>query len=99
MSDADIQNKNAASEDDLGTVHRLVTQGIKMKIGSAIKKAKKSGKVDKLSMTELMQAGTWCRYNKVVGKASINEELGTEVDELEAIRKRQRKHKITAVGE
>lgn len=98
MSD-DIQNKNAASEDDLGTVHRLVTQGIKMKISAAVKKAKRSGNVDKLSMADLMQAGRWCQYNKVVGKASINEELGGEVDELKAIRERQRKHKITAVGE
>lgn len=98
MSD-DIQNKNAASEDDLGTVHRLVTQGIKMKIGAAVKKAKKTGKVDKLSMAELIQAGSWCRYNNVVGKASADEDLGSVVDELEAIRNKQRGNKITAVGE
>lgn len=95
----DIQNKNASSEDDLGTVHRLVTQGIKMKIGAAIKKAKRSGKVDKLSMSDLMQAGRWCQYNKIVGKAAADEELGAVVDELDAIRQRQRKHKITAVGD
>ena len=99
MADSDIQNKNAASEDDLGTVHRLVTQGIKMKIAAQVKKAKKSGKVDKISMRDLLAAGSWCRYNNVVGKSSIDEELGEVFDELDAIRKRQRKHNVTAVGE
>ena len=95
----DIQNKNAASEDDLGTIHRLVTEGIKMRVGASVKKAKKTGKVDKLSMAELLQAGSWCRYNKVIGSASANKALGDEVDELAAIRARQRRNKITAVGE
>jgi hypothetical protein len=96
---SDIQNKNAASEDDLGTVHRLVTQGLKMKIGDQVKKAKKTGKSKDINLNDLAAAARWCSYNKIVGNSESSEELSGIVDELEEIRQRQRSRKITAVGD
>lgn len=99
MSDSDIQNKNAASEDDLGTLHRIVTDSFRMKAGKNLKKAKKKDNPDEIQLNVLIAAGGWCRYNRTVGKSSADEELGAVVDELDAIRKKQRRNKITAVGE
>lgn len=102
MADSDIQNKNAASEDDLGTVHRLVTQGFKMKVGAKIKKAKKSQKqkdIDDINLADLNAAASWCRYNKIVGNAQMDAELEGVVDELDIIRKKQRGNSLAAVGD
>lgn len=98
MSD-DIQNKNAAAEDDIGTVHRMVNDGYKLKIGQQLKKAKKSKDAKHISTPDLNAAAAWCRYNKVVGNSKASEELGGIVDELDAIRKKQRGVSCTAVGE
>jgi hypothetical protein len=98
MSD-DVQNKNSASENDLGTVHRMVNDGYKMKLGKALKSAKKKKNPDEIPLSVLQAAGGWCRYNKVVGKAAVDEELGAVVDELEEMRRKNRGNQCTAVGE
>ena len=95
----DIQNKNAAAEDDIGTVHRMVNNGYKMKLGEQLKKAKKSKSAKHISTPDLNAAAAWCRYNKVVGSNNASEELGGVVDELEAIRMRQRGNSCKAVGD
>jgi hypothetical protein len=98
----EIQNKNSASEDDLGTVHRLVTDGFKLKISNQVTKAKKSKKtkdIMAISLNDLNAAARWCSYNKIVGNAKSTEELSGVVDELEAIRRKHRGKKISAVGE
>ena len=64
MADSDIQNKNAASEDDLGTVHRLVTQGIKMKIAAQVKKAKKETEEEKDKKNDKQKARGKRRQNQ-----------------------------------
>jgi hypothetical protein len=99
MSDDSVQNKNAASEDDVGTVHRLVTDGFKMKIGEQVKKAKKSKKASHISTNDLAAAARWCAYNKVQGRAASDKELEGVVDELDAIRKKYRGSSIKAVGD
>lgn len=94
-----IQNKKSASEDDLGTVHRLVTQGFKQKIGDQVKKAKRSGNAGKINTADLAAAARWCGYNGIVANGKAEEELAGITDELEEIRNRQRGSKLTASGE
>ena len=96
---SEIQNKNSASEDDLGTVHRLVTDGYRHKIGEQVKKAKKKGDASCINTNDLASASRLLAYNQVIGRAQSNEELSGVVDELEAIRKKHRGNKISAVGE
>ncbi len=95
----DIQNKNAAAEDDIGTVHRMVNDGYKMKIGQQIKKAKKSKDAKHISTPDLNAAAAWCRYNKIVGSNNATDELEEQIDELDAIRKKQRGNSCRAVGD
>lgn len=97
----DINNKESASEDDVGRLHRMITKGFTLKCDKQIKKAlKKKGDPDvDINSIDFAAAARWVAYNKVVSASASEERLKGVTDELAEIRDRNRGKKLKAVGD
>ena len=71
----DINNKESASEDDVGRLHRMITKGFTLKCGKQIKKAlkKKDGKVT------LVGFGTFAKVRRKARKG-VNPATGEKIN-------------------
>lgn len=100
MSEA-INNKESASLDDVGRLHRMVTNAFTQKLGAQLKKAKKkNGDADlDINTLDLSAAARWIAYNDVKCASQSEERVSEIKDELEEIRKKNRGKKLKAVGD
>lgn len=90
MASVSKSNKNSATEDDVGLIHKLVTKVITKKLEKWLELIEEGGDVDLVvDMKQLKSAIDWCDKNGIVcadPAEQSNNELG---DKLSEIRKAQ----------
>lgn len=95
MAGAVKSNKNAATEDDVGLIHQLVTKVITKKLQKWMSLIEQGGDVELIvDMKQLKAAIDWCDKNGIIcadPAADTNNALG---DELAAIRRKQQERGV-----
>jgi len=98
---ADLTNENAASEADVGTTHRLITEAINLGLEACVQRAKKQKKKAKkkkklseadfeLNDKALSMGIKWCVHNRMRSRGVEDEQVADNVTELRKIQEEQR---------
>lgn len=98
MASVSKSNKNSATEDDVGLIHKLVTKVITKKLEKWLELIEQGGDVDLVvDMKQLKSAIDWCDKNGIVcadPAADSTNELG---DKLANIRKAQHERGVVVL--